>query len=257
MNKTLRRQRAILTLLSTQAPTSVDALTAEFKVSGVTIRKDLTKLESEGKLIRRYGGALLAPPNQTEQKQEKVSNRKKLIGQAASALLQDHQRIVIDSGSTTQTLLPFLAQKQNLVLMTNSLNVANYVTEQRINLRLLLTGGTWDSDSSSLQGQMAEKMIRAYDFDMAFIGASGIDANYGTTTFNEFTQLSQSMAAVAKHVVIMAESNKLNNKMPNQELPWSAVHTLVTDDDLDFATEQQIKRHGVTVLRAKNSAPKE
>jgi DeoR/GlpR family transcriptional regulator of sugar metabolism len=99
---------------------------------------------------------------------------------------------------------------------------------------------------------MAERMIQAYDFDLAFIGASGIEPAYGTTTFNELTQLSQSMANAAKQVVIMAESSKLNNKMPNHELPWSKISTFITDNQLTQGSKQTIQTQGVNLLCTQN-----
>jgi DeoR/GlpR family transcriptional regulator of sugar metabolism len=54
----------------------------------------------------------------------------------------------------------------------------------------------------------------------------------GTTTFNELLGLSRVMAEVAREVIVMVESDKIGRKIPNLELPWSSVHTLITDDRL-------------------------
>jgi DeoR/GlpR family transcriptional regulator of sugar metabolism len=53
-----------------------------------------------------------------------------------------------------------------------------------------MTGGTWDPHSESFQGQVAEQVLRSYDFDQLFVGADGIDLERGTTTFNELVGLS-------------------------------------------------------------------
>ena len=66
---------------------------------------------------------------------------------------------------------------------------------------------------------MAELVLNEYNFDQAFIGAAGLDPLKGTTTFNELTQLSQTMAKVSNQVIVMAESEKLQRKIPNVELP--------------------------------------
>ena len=63
-----------------------------------------------------------------------------------------------------------------------------------------MTGGTWDPHSESFQGQIAEQVLRSYDFDQLFIGADGIDLARGTTTFNELVGLSRVMADVAREV---------------------------------------------------------
>ncbi|TMO46844.1 XRE family transcriptional regulator, partial [Pseudoalteromonas ruthenica] len=71
-----------------------------------------------------------------------------------------------------------------LVVMTNAINVANRLLSLENEPTLLMTGGTWDPHSESFQGQVAENVLRSYDFDQLFIGADGIDIDRGTTTFN-------------------------------------------------------------------------
>jgi predicted ArsR family transcriptional regulator len=48
-------------LLNEQGEVSVDELAKRFETSEVTIRKDLAALESNGLLLRRYGGAITMP----------------------------------------------------------------------------------------------------------------------------------------------------------------------------------------------------
>ena len=92
--------------------------------------------------------------------------------------------------------------------------------------------------------------MRAYNFDQAFVGAAGLDLENGTTTFNELTQLSKVMADVSQQVVVMAESEKLQRKIPNVELPWQAISVLVTDDLISPSAKQHIEQHGVQVICA-------
>jgi DeoR/GlpR family transcriptional regulator of sugar metabolism len=135
--------------------------------------------------------------------------------------------------------------------MTNSLQVVSYLLERENEPKVLMTGGTWDAQSHSFQGKMAELVLNEYNFDQAFIGAAGLDPLKGTTTFNELTQLSQTMAKVSNQVIVMAESEKLQRKIPNVELPWSAISVLVTDNKISANVKQQIEQHGVDVICAK------
>ena len=76
--------------------------------------------------------------------------------------------------------------------MTNSLAIASDLHALENEPTLLMTGGTWDPHSESFQGQVAENVLRSYDFDQLFIGADGIDLARGTTTFNELLGLKSS-----------------------------------------------------------------
>lgn len=244
---TPQRRHAILALLAERGEVSVDELARRFETSEVTIRKDLTALEKNGLLLRRYGGAVPLPQDLAEDGL-RPSACKQAIARAAAARIREHARIIIDSGSTTAAMIPELAHKRGLVVMTNSLEVANALRELENEPVLLMTGGTWDPHSESFQGQVAEQVLRSYDFDQLFIGADGIDLARGTTTFNELLGLSRVMAEVAREVVVMVESDKVGRRIPNLELPWSSVHTLITDERLSPEAREQIAAHGVELV---------
>lgn len=249
---TQQRRHAIIRLLTDKGEVSVDALSRLFDTSEVTIRKDLAELEKNGLLLRRYGGAVpvpseLVPPVQEE---EQVSKRKIAIARCAASLIRDHNRLIIDSGSTTAALIPELAQRRGLVVMTNSLLVAAALRELENEPTLLMTGGTWDPHSEAFQGQVAEQVLRSYDFDQLFIGAAGIDPLRGTTTFNELIGLSRVMAEVSREVIVLAESHKVGRRIPNLELPWTSIDVLVTDSGLADDMQQQIEQQGVQVICA-------
>jgi DeoR/GlpR family transcriptional regulator of sugar metabolism len=249
---TQQRRRAIIERLNSTGEVSVEALAEQFATSEVTIRKDLGALESNGLLLRRYGGAVPVPQELIQDPSaEKVSQRKQCIAKAAAQLIRDHNRIILDSGSsTTSALLPELSHKQGLVVMTNSLSIANSLRELENEPTILMTGGTWDPKSEGFQGQLAEQILRSYNFDQFFIGADGLDLARGTTTFNELYSLSRVMAEVAREVIVMAESDKIGRKIHNLELPWSMIKVLVTDADISAQDKQKIEQQGVQVICA-------
>lgn len=247
---TPQRRHTILALLNEQGEVSVDQLASAFATSEVTIRKDLAALEKNGLLLRRYGGAVPMPQELIGEPAQPVSSYKQAIARAGVERIREHARVIIDSGTTTAAMIPQLGYKPGLVVMTNSLNVANALRDIEHEPVLLMTGGTWDPHSESFQGQVAEQVLRSYDFDQLFIGADGIDLQRGTTTFNELLGLSRVMAEVAREVIVMVESDKVGRKIPNLELPWSSVHTLITDDRLDAQAAEQIKARGITLILA-------
>jgi DeoR/GlpR family transcriptional regulator of sugar metabolism len=144
-----------------------------------------------------------------------------------------------------------LESKKGLVVMTNALSIANEIHALENEPTLLMTGGTWDATSEAFQGQVAEQVLRSYDFDQLFIGADGIDIERGTTTFNELTGLSRVMAEVAREVIVMIESEKITRKIPNLELGWQQIHTLITDDGLSESVRTQLEAQGVNLICAK------
>ncbi|EPN16365.1 DeoR family transcriptional regulator, partial [Pseudomonas syringae pv. actinidiae ICMP 18804] len=118
---TPQRRHNILALLNEQGEVSVDDLARRFETSEVTIRKDLAALETNGLLLRRYGGAIPLPHELISESSQPVSRYKQAIARAAVSRIREHARIIVDSGSTTAALIPELGQQPGLVVMTNSL----------------------------------------------------------------------------------------------------------------------------------------
>ncbi|CAM2913951.1 DeoR/GlpR family DNA-binding transcription regulator [Glaesserella parasuis] len=247
---TQQRRQIIVGLVQEQGEVSVEYLAHLFETSEVTIRKDLTALEESGFLLRRYGGAIKLPTEINEESQEQLSKQKLAIAHSAANQIREHNRIIIDSGSTTGALVKAL-HHSGLVVMTNSLALANELIALECEPTVLMTGGTWDARSESFQGKVAANVLRSYDFDQLFIGADGLDLTRGTTTFNELIGLSQVMAEVSREVIVLIESQKIGRKMPNLELEWQQIDKLITDDQLDPNVKQQIEALGVEVIVAK------
>jgi len=80
---TPQRRHIIVSLLNEQGEVSVDELARRFATSEVTIRKDLTVLESNGLLLRRYGGAVAVPQELIAEPALQVSPAKQAIAREA------------------------------------------------------------------------------------------------------------------------------------------------------------------------------
>lgn len=247
---TQQRRQLITAMVQEQGEVSVEQLSALFETSEVTIRKDLTALEESGFLLRRYGGAVKMPAELSEDNDEHLSKQKLAIANEALKQIRDHNRIIIDSGTTTKALVKHLNQ-HGLVVMTNSLALATELTQLECEPTVLMSGGTWDSRSESFQGKVAEQVLRSYDFDQLFIGADGIDLAQGTTTFNELVGLSRVMAEVSRETIVLIESQKIGRKMPNVELQWAQIDKLITDEQLAPEIKRELEAKGIEVIIAK------
>lgn len=246
---TQQRRHLIVKMVQEQGEVNVDNLAELFDTSEVTIRKDLTALEESGFLLRRYGGAVKIPSEMIEEPNEQYSKQKLAIAHEAVKHIREHNRIILDSGSTTGAMVKAL-NLPGLVVMTNSLLLAAELTLLDSEPTVLMTGGTWDARSDSFQGKVAEQVLRSYDFDQLFIGADGLDLARGTTTFNELVGLSQVMAEVSREVIVLIESQKIGRKMPNLELAWQNIDKLITDSGIDNHIKQEIERQKVEVIIA-------
>ena len=115
------RHSRILALLQQNGSISVTQLSELFKVSEVTIRKDLSYLEQQKKLYRTHGSAILISPyisdRHVNEKEKKNVAEKRAIGAAAAALISQDDSIIIASGTT----MAFLAREIKKIFKQNLL----------------------------------------------------------------------------------------------------------------------------------------
>lgn len=68
--KPFERRQQILAYLANHGRTEVDVLAAYFKLTGATIRKDLTALEDDNKVLRTYGSVVLISDETFDRKEK-------------------------------------------------------------------------------------------------------------------------------------------------------------------------------------------
>ncbi|TCP96499.1 DeoR family transcriptional regulator [Cricetibacter osteomyelitidis] len=252
--KPKERQSAILDYLQLNGRTPVDDLAFYFKTTGTTIRKDLTALETEGKVLRTYGSVVLASNN--DEVELPIINKahinleiKKKIAYEAAKLLKDGDSVIMDSGSTVLQMIPFMAVT-DLTIMTNSLPITNALVNSNKDYELLMTGGTYRPKSGSYHGILAESTVAKFSFDKLFIGTDGFDLDLGLTTFNEVHGVSKAMCNAAAKIIVLTDSSKFNRRSPNVVCPIEKINTLITDSGLDKKIYQALLEKGINVILA-------
>ncbi|OOF59686.1 glucitol operon DNA-binding transcriptional repressor SrlR [Rodentibacter myodis] len=254
--KPKERQLAILDYLQTNGKTTVDTLAQFFATTGTTIRKDLTILENEQKVLRTYGSVILVG-NEKEDDELPMANKthinleqKRKIAKMAVSLLKDGDSVIIDSGSTVLQMIPLLGKLDNLTIMTNSLHIINSLVSLENNYELLMCGGTYRARSASFHGVLAESTFEKFNFDKLFIGTDGFDLELGLTTFNEVHGVSQAMTGAAREIIVLADSSKFGRRSPNVVCPLDKIDVVITDNGLDKQIHQALLEKNIQVLIA-------
>lgn len=263
----------------------VEDLTDKYQVSAVTIRSDLNLLANKGLIIRSRGGAIAINNASHELTlQQKVSSQlrtKKRLAKAACELINNGDSIILDSGTTTAEIANQLGQFNNLVVMTNGLNVvhnlvnavdrsktssASTLSDNSYNepvdnepvdnqpvdnepIDILTTGGTLRHKSLSFYGHQAEQAIKDMYFDKVLLGVDGFDFNAGLTTHFEYeAQLNRIMCQTAKQVIVVTDSSKFNRCGVHKICNLNQIHTLVTDDKIPNSFIKALKQKGVRLV---------
>lgn len=250
--KPFERQQHIFNYLMTNGKTKVDELASHFHLTGATIRKDLTALEKQNKVLRTYGSVvvtqkilnktllLILKPMSTSAKNNELKKSRHLINEGDS--------IIFDAGSTVLQIIPNLTTFDNLSIMTNSLTIFNAVLQLNKSYNLLMSGGSFREKSASFHGYFAESVFIGSTFDTLFIGTDGLDLDVGLTTFNEVYRVSSLMCNAAKKIIVLADSSKFGRKTPNIVCCLEKIHTIVTDDKLPTEMKDKLIEKGIEVL---------
>ena len=254
MRNTSQRREQILQLLVAQGAVQVSDLVPKMGVSAVTIRSDLSALESQGLATRAYGGARLVrtPPLEQNMRQKDALNAplKESIGVAAAALVEPGDNIIIDSGTTTVHMARHLREVERVTIMTNGLNIA-WELADGTGAALMLTGGLLRKESLSLQGPQAEACLNAYSFDKLFLGVDGFDLQFGLTTHHEAeASLNHRMVERARKVIVLTDASKFGRVSLHRIALLDRVHTVITDAGISAEYRNGLQRLGIEVIVA-------
>jgi DeoR family transcriptional regulator, aga operon transcriptional repressor len=244
------RRRRICDLVRAEGRVTVDELAARFGISQVTIRADLATLESAGALTRTHGGALSVQDDQPLDVKQLQHHAEKLrIAEEAAALIRDGETIILDSGTTTAEIARRIRslELKSINVITNALNIAALLIDTP-SVRLIMPGGILRRESNSLSGPMAEAALEALQADRLYLGADGVDPKVGVMTPHlAEAQLNAKMIAIAREVVVVADSSKLMRRNVSLIARIDQLHMLITDRGAPEEAVQELRDRGVEV----------
>jgi DeoR family transcriptional regulator of aga operon len=245
------RRRRICELLRTEGRVTVQQLAQRFGISQVTIRADLSTLESAGALTRTHGGALtLADGDQPLDVKQLQHHAEKLrIGAAAASLIRDGETLILDSGTTTAEIARCirLLELKSVNVISNALNIAALLIDVPA-VRLIMPGGILRRESNSLAGPMAEAALGALQAERLYLGADGIDAQLGVMTPHVGeAELNAKMIAMSRQVVVVADSSKFARRNISLIARIEQIHMLITDHAAPPEAVEQLRQRGVEV----------
>jgi DeoR family transcriptional regulator of aga operon len=245
------RRRRICALLREEGRVTVEALAARFGTSQVTIRADLSTLESAGALTRTHGGALSVSDTDQPLDVKQLQHRaeKQRIAAAAASLIRDGETIILDSGTTTAEIARRIRtlELKSINVITNALNIAALLIEVP-SVRLIVPGGILRRESNSLSGPMAEIALAALQANRLYLGADGVDPQIGVMTPHlAEAELNAKMIAISREVVVVADSSKFARRNISLIARIEQLHMLITDHAAPADAVEQLRQRGVEV----------
>ena len=249
-----QRREKILDLIREDGHAKVQQLSKIFKVTEVTIRQDLEKLEKEGFIEREHGGAYLKNigynvRNIVLQNQENLP-QKAAIARKAVELINDGDTIILDSGSTTTEIAKLISGFQNLTVITNSLNIA-LILGVDPGINLVVTGGEFKAPTLSLTGQKAADFFDGLHVDILFLATAGITLKAGLTypSISDIV-VKRAMIESANTVYLVADSSKIGKSSFASLGALSLIDFLITDSKINETDIKMLNDNDIKMIIA-------
>ena len=176
------RHKSILDILQLQGSVSVSDLAERLEVSEVTIRKDLSALEKQNKLYRTHGRAIPISPyigdRHINEKEKQFVLEKRAIGKVAASMVNEHDSILMASGTSILYAAKELVEKKNITVISASVSASSLLSQNK-DIDVVQLGGIVRESSVSVVGSFAEAMLKYFNCNLLFMGADGVDLEFG------------------------------------------------------------------------------
>jgi len=246
------RQERILELLFLEGDKSVEQLVESLKVSDMTIRRDLAYLESEGRVVRTWGGAKLTEKQILDfsfrEKNNTNRDEKRRIGERGASLVAAGNYVLLDTGTTALQVARMLRSISAATVFTCSLPIVSELIDiPRINLTML--GGTVQPRSMEVYGPLTEKNFMGVKTDIAFVGADAVGpAGELLTTGMETARVAELILQSSVRKVLVVDSSKWDLSAPVAYGRLSDITTVITGGAIRDKTRMMIEKSGAELL---------
>ena len=256
------RQAQIKQLFLQKKSVSIKELCDTFDISVETARRDLNERETEGRIRRIYGGAVLLdtvneldllPP--WDSRFAKNIKEKRAIARELIQWIPDNSSVFIDSGTSAFEVSKLLREKKNLTILTNDLRIASELSTNT-NHMIYCIGGLVKRDELITTGFLAMDFLDCFShIDFAVLSADGFDVNVGLTEHNvEMGTIKSAIIKKSNQVFVGVDHSKFSTSAFFKVCSIDKLTTVVTTDKAPQPSIDALENTGVHTIRVKISS---
>jgi DeoR family ulaG and ulaABCDEF operon transcriptional repressor len=253
------RERLILEALKPSGFVTYRDLESRLDASPATIRRDLTRLEGEGRIARVHGGAKLPDEDRPEALHSLIGTpfeqaitlnlaAKQAIGRAAAALCEPREGIMIDGGTTTLQMCPHLAGL-DLQVLTNSLHIVNALLPQT-GTRILLPSGSVFREQNIILAPSGEDSMPRFHAPKLFMGAAAVGPQGVMQADVVLVAAERRLMDRAEQVILLVDSSKFESSSGAIVCGLDEVDMIITDDGIGDDMRRAVSAAGVRLVIA-------
>lgn len=211
----IERQEEIMVLLQKNVSMSVKKISELLYTSAPTIRRDLSVLEQQGKVLRTHGGVVLRKTAENEVplilREDSNNQSKKVIAEKAAGFVKNGDVVFLDASSTAAYLIPYLKKFRDIIVITNSPKTSIKLGEEHI--KNYCTGGLLLNHSVAYVGNSTEKFVSDINADVLFFSSRGYcEDGFITDSSPEEAFIKKAMIKNADKSYYLSDSSKKGKK---------------------------------------------
>lgn len=226
------RLKQILSIIEEKRIISVEELKNSLYVSTSTVRRDLAELSRRGLVVRSSGGAIAMSEREKSDPlmldQPLSAHAGNSIGARAAQMISDGETIFLGASSAAMAMVPYLAQRRGLTIVTDSADIISALSGA--GPELYCCSGRFAEQSNSFCGTLAAQFLAHFNFHAAYFTCDALTAK-GELAYNnlELLELLQHVQTNARRRILLCSRAKIGASVPYNLLDIRCIDTVVTD----------------------------
>lgn len=254
------REQFILRLLDERGFVAFRELERDINASPATLRRDLERLETEGRITRVHGGAKAPddrPATAAGQGLQGIpfsenigrhASQKAAIGKAAAGLCTSGEGVIIDGGSTTLQMCAHL-DGMHLQVITNSLHIVNALLPQP-GTRILVPGGAVFREQDIILSASGDDLMPRFHATKVFMGATAVGPQGIMQPDVVLVASERRLIDRAEQLILLVDSSKFQGPSGNIVCGLEEIDVVVTDSGIGRDHRKMLESAGVRVIVA-------
>nr|WP_294530937.1 DeoR/GlpR family DNA-binding transcription regulator [uncultured Blautia sp.] len=232
----IKRLRQMENYIRSYNTCTYEEICERFDISLSTVRRDMDELEHRGIIKKIYGGVMYdeednaQPSDLLRSGYTQYGSYKDRIAEAAAALVEDQDIIILGSGTTVAHMAHHLANKKNITVITNNLMVIEEA--KRYNFSVIGIGGNFDRNTGSFVGTITIKELENLNANKAFLSCNGFALTHGFSNVTDLeADIKKTTMKISSQTVILADQEKFDKMSLYKFAVPEQIHAVVTDKE--------------------------
>lgn len=210
------RRSALVRHIEAHGPVRLEELVDSFRVSAMTIHRDLDYLAREGLIERVRGGARARAHAFAEQdvrlrRATRVGLKNALAAEAAM-LIRPGDVVAFDDSTTVAAMLGHLAERAPRAVVTHALGLMRELTLTHAQISLVGLGGQYVHETDSFLGAVVVEQLSRVSVDVVFVSTTALKNDALFHPDAAAAETKRALLARADRTVLLLDDSKFAGK---------------------------------------------